>query len=204
MELTNFANFRNDFVSDLEAVSGLSLATAPVNYNMNLQFKTIRDFFSYLSGIHIMEPVLGDINLFIKPSEITGTPINYEQFIATTVIDSQMTFRFVPLTKLAEYAISFNNDGLFGQRSTYKPLGDASTEILDSRMTMTLTEAVTFFNSHFKNKFFKGSVTFSNTSFYKKGTILYISDRAFYIIITSYKNEKNGIYSYSGVVSLKG
>lgn len=205
MELTNFSNFRSDFLSDLESVDTLTLYTTPIDEAMTLEFKTLKDFFAYLSGVHVMEPIFGDINTFIKPEYIT-TSISYtfDEFRTLTTIDANVTFRFLPLSNSDESAIAYLDDRLYGEKNTYKPLGDLGTAILDSKITMTLQEAVEFFNTRFKNKYFKGSVTFVASEFFTKGSIIYISDRDFYIITTSFKNEKSGVYAYSGVLVVKG
>lgn len=205
MELTNFSNFRSDFLSELESVDTLVLYTTPVDEAMTLEFKTLKDFFAYLASVHVMEPIFGDINTFIKPEYIMSSIVyTFEQFRTITTIDVTPTFRFLPLSQADESAIAYIDDRLYGEKNTYKPLGDLGTAILDSKITMTLQEAVEFFNLRFKNKYFKGSVTFATAEFYTKGTIIYLQDRDFYIITTSFKNEKSGVYSYSGVLVVKG
>ncbi len=206
MELTNFANFRNDFISDIESVDNLTLQTTPLNENMSLKFKVLKDFFSYLSAIHILEPVFsGDINLFIKASEIVGNySMTYEEFKLKTLINDNYTIKFTPITTIKGEALAFMDTGKFGERNVFKPLGTNNVDTLDSSLTMSLAEASDFFNSSFKNKFYKGTITFSSVTFYSKGEIIYISDRDFYLIITSFKNNKNGAFDYSGLITIKG
>ncbi len=206
MELTNYANFRNDFISDTEAIDNLTLQTTPLDEPMTLQFKTLKDFFSYLTAVHVLEPVFaGDINLFIKASEIIGNyTMTYLEFQNSTIVNDTMTIKFMPLTTLKGEALAFMDTGKFGERNIFKPLGTENVDTLDSKLSMSLSEASDFYSSNFRNKFYKGSMSFSNTTFYAKGEILYISDRDFYLIITSFKNNKNGAFDYSALITIKG
>jgi hypothetical protein len=205
MELTNFTNFRNDFLSDLESIDRFSLQNAPLDYGLNLQFKTLRDLFAYLVGIHNMEPIFGNVNTFIKPNALLANYTKtYEQFITESTISGVNTFSFLPITGLDESGLTFFDSGLYGERNNYKPLGAVGEAILDSKITMSLQEAIQFFDSNFKNKYFKGAVVFTSVKFYTKGEVIYISDKNFYILVTSYKDEREGVYSYSGVLTVKG
>lgn len=205
MELTNFANFRNDFISDTESVDNLTLQTTPLTQAMTLQFKSLKDFFSYLSAIHILEPVFsGEVNMFIKASEITGNAMTYSEFEAATLINESKTLRFIPIVTLKSEALAFRDTGKFGARNVFKPLGTENVTTLDSSLSASLSEISEFFNQNFKNKFYKGTLTFASITFYSKGEIIYISDRDFYLIITSFKNNKDGSFSYSALITVKG
>lgn len=206
MELTNFAIFRNDFISDMESIDNLTLQTTPLNQPMTLQFKTLKDFFSYLSAIHVLEPVFaGDVNMFIKASEIAGNyTMTYLEFENSTTINDTKTIKFSPITAIKGEALAFMDTGKFGERNIFKPLGTENVETLDSKLSMSLSEASNFYNASFKNKFYKGSMTFSSTTFYSKGEIIYISDRDFYLIITTFKNNKNGAFDFSALITIKG
>ena len=206
MELTNFANFRNDFISDTESVDNLTLQTTPLDYPMTLQFKTLKDFFAYLSTIHILEPVFsGDVNMFIKASEINGNyTMTYEDFKRSTLINDNQTIVFTPITAIKGEALAFMDTGKFGERNIFKPLGTENVDTLDSKLSLSLSEASEFYNASFKNKYYKGTMSFSSVVFYSKGEIIYISDRDFYLIITTFKNNKNGAFDYSALITIKG
>lgn len=206
MELTNFANFRNDFISDTESVDNLTLQTTPLDNPMTLQFKTLKDLFTYLSTIHILEPVFsGENNIFIKASEIVGNyNLTYKEFKESTMVNDLLTINFMPITTLKGEALAFMDTGKFGERNIFKPLGTENSDTLDSKLSLTLAEISNFYNSNFKNKFYKGTMTFSSVTFYSKGEIIYISDRDFYLIITTFKNNKNGAFDYSALITIKG
>jgi len=206
MELTNFANFRNDFISDTESVDNLTLQTTPINNPMTLQFKTLKDFFGYLSAVHILEPVFsGDVNMFIKASEILGNyTMTYPEFKDMTLINTRQTIVFTPVSTIKGEALAFMDTGKFGERNIFQPLGTESLDVLDSKLSMTLAEADDFYKRSFRNKYYKGTMTFSCTSFYSKGEVIYISDRDFYLIITTFKANKGGWYDYSALITIKG
>lgn len=206
MELTNFANFRNDFMSDVESIDTLDLQTTPLDLPMTLEFGSLKDFFSYLSAVHILEPVFsGELNLFIKPSEILGNySMTYSAFEGTTVINDKPTILISSLGLHNATGLAFLDSGKFGERNTHKPLGTVGVGILDSKLSMSLLQVSEFYDKSFKNKFFKGNIVFSSIVFYTKGEVIYISDRDFYIIITTFKNNQNGSFGYSGLITIKG
>lgn len=206
MNLTNISSLRSLFYSTLEQPVVFSLINTPIEESCTLEFKTIKDFYSYLAGLFSFEPILGQPSHFMDPSKLVPNSSidTLRQWNSLTTINGQPTFRFLPLQDLDTYGIAFIDDKLYGDRNTYLPIGDSSSIILDSKITTSILDIESFYNLRLRNRFYKGQVTFSAVGFYKKGYTFFIADRSIYIIVTAFKPEKSGAYSYSGLLVVKG
>ena len=206
MDLSQFANARGDFFSELESIGTLDLDDTTIDYGMTLKLRDIRSLFSYLASIHAREPILhGSGNTMLSPAiEAAQLVMAFDAFIKTTEINNQPTFYFQASTFEDQDSLTFIDKGLLGGKNVYKPFDSGTRSAKDTMLTMSLDEVATFHNQFFKFKNYRGLAAFGSATVYDKGFIIEIVDRQMYLVIISAKYDlKKGVSMYTAVMIAK-
>lgn len=205
MNTSQYINARNAFFSDLESVSTLEMTSPDITTDVTLQLKDIRALSSYLSAVHLMEPLFGATNNFIDydlPYE--DESLSFEAFRNTTLLNNVKTFVFQATTFANKVPLVFYDKALLGETNVYKPFGSSESTSIKTMMTSSIAGAAAFSSKNFKLAHYKGLVAFSSTRIHNKGYVINITDRGFKIVIIAAKYDlKKGVATYLGLLISK-
>jgi len=207
MNLTQITAAVNQHRSSFESLGDLIVDSLYILEDMTLQFKDLRSFYLYLAQVHILEPIFHGEKVTFIPADIASAfiSLSWKNFKELSYINNEYTLEFKANTLEENPSINFIDLGLLGESNTYKPYGSTGSRSIRSNLTKDLMGIKTFFDTNFKFKLYRGTISFTASTIFEKGTIIDIEDKALYVLIIEFRvNFKTGTVSHTGMVLAKG
>ena len=216
MDLSNLLIMRNEFYSDVESIYTEDIIpantflcaaenlgpTSTTSYGISIASQNLKQFLSYLIGVHQFEPLFSGSNLLLS---INGNincyeTTTYDDFKQKTTINSKETFKFKPITATSNFSLGFSNLSYQGEPDEYVPFGQTNTQAVDTKLTATREEIKQFFQANYRSKFLRGTATFDLAYTYDKNYSISLIDKQVYLIIIGIQYNENGIHNYEALV----
>lgn len=217
MNISNLLLMRSEFFSEVESLHAedefmpfdtflcASDSLGPNStdyYGITVSSTNLKQFLSYLVGIHQREPlfsgsnILLNVNGHINPNQ----SVYFEEFNQLTTVNSKETFKFKPIEATDSFSIGFYNTSYQGESDEYVPFGYSNAQAIDSKLSATRQQVKDFFQLNYRSKFLRGNATFDLAKAYNKNHVIELIDKNVYLVIAGIQYNDDGVHSYEAIV----
>ena len=217
MNISNLLLMRSKFYSDIESIhsddqilpydtflcASDALADEDNNYyGIAVSAQNLKQFLSYLVGIHQLEPLFSGNNLLLN---INGNinpeqSVYFEEFKSLTTINGIETFKFKPTEAVANFSLAFKNTSFKGEQDDFSPFGYNDSTSIDTKLSATRQEIKDFFRLNYRSKFLRGIATFNMPKAYDKSYIIELIDLNVNLVVAGIQYNDDGIHNYEALV----